>query len=66
MIHDDASGRWRMWGTGMTRLDKSDEGCGLCAYESSDGFGWQPLRQDPPVDALFEEEGCEAPKITTL
>jgi hypothetical protein len=47
---DPHPGGWRMWGSGTTTRDKGDEGFSLCAYQSSDGFDWQPLRQDPLVD----------------
>ncbi len=50
VLHDRQTGAWRMWGGGMTTRDKGDEGVSLCAYESRDGFDWQPLRQDPLVD----------------
>jgi len=47
---DPQAGGWRMWGGGSTDRRKSDEGFGLTAYESPDGFDWQPLLQDPPID----------------
>jgi hypothetical protein len=47
---DPQTGGWRMWGGGSTDRRKSDEGFGLTAYESPDGFDWQPLLQDPPID----------------
>ena len=47
---DPQTGGWRMWGGGSTDRSKSDEGVGLTAYESPDGFAWLPLLQDPPVD----------------
>jgi len=50
VIRDKASGRWRMWGSGITSLDKGDEGFCMCAYESDDGFNWRPLPQDPLAD----------------
>ncbi|MEI6971715.1 MAG: hypothetical protein WCL44_09380 [bacterium] len=50
VLHDQATGSWRMWGAGSTDRSKSDEGIGLTAYGSANGFDWQPLQQDPPVD----------------
>jgi len=50
VIHDSESGKWRMWGGGMTTRELSDEGFGMCAYESTDGLDWQPMLQDVPVD----------------
>jgi hypothetical protein len=47
---DPTSGAWRMWGAGSTDRRRLDEGIGLTAYESSDGFDWKPLLQDPPRD----------------
>ena len=50
VLRDPESGRYRMWGVGMTSREHGDEGAGLCAYDSADGFDWQPMRQDPLVD----------------
>ena len=50
VLRDPHISRWRMWGRGMTTRDKGDEGVGLCAYESCDGFDWQPLHQNPLMD----------------
>lgn len=47
---DPDSGIWRMWCGASTDRSKSDEGVGLSAYESPDGFDWQPLLQTPPID----------------
>ncbi len=50
VMRDPQSGGWRMWGAGSTDRGKGDEGVGLAAYSSLDGFDWRPLRQDPLVD----------------
>jgi hypothetical protein len=54
VIRDGASGRWRMWGAGITSLDNGDEGFCMCAYGSDDGFDWQALPQDPLADLRTE------------
>lgn len=47
---DPQTGVWQMWGGGSTDRSKGDEGTGLTAYESPDGFEWRPLLQNPPID----------------
>jgi hypothetical protein len=47
---DPHTGSWRMWGGGMTSREGGDEGVGLSAYASQDGFTWKPLLQNPVVD----------------
>jgi hypothetical protein len=47
---DPESGQWRMWGGGTADRKKGDEGVGLTAYESTDGFDWRPMLQSSPVD----------------
>ena len=47
---DPQTAGWRMWGGGMTTRDKGDEGFGMVAYESEDGFDWRPRLQDPPIN----------------
>jgi hypothetical protein len=56
VTHDPQTGKWRMWGSGMTRRDINDEGFCLCAYESADGFDWQPMLQAPLVDRSAKPE----------
>jgi hypothetical protein len=64
-LRDPRTGGWRMWGNGKESVDPSegDMGVGLCAYASTDGFDWQPLRGDTPSPILFSGEfsGAGAP-----
>ena len=50
VLYEPQLAGWRMCGWGMTTRDKGDEGFGICAYRSTDGFDWQPLRQHPLID----------------
>ncbi len=50
VMRDADTGIWRMWGAAAVSRLAGDEGIGMCLYESSDGFNWQPVRQDPLVD----------------
>jgi len=50
VMRDPQAGNWRMWGAGLTDRKTSDEGNGLTAYSSPDGFDWQPALQPAPID----------------
>ncbi len=50
VTRDPRTRAWRMWGAGSVDRSRGDEGMGMTAYSSADGFDWQPSLQQPPVD----------------
>lgn len=50
VMRDPQTREWQMWGAGSVDRSRNDEGMGVTAYRSTDGFDWQPRVQNPPVD----------------